>query len=136
MKSELTSRQWKLYNFLKDQGDNWTQQNVIAEALWLEYDMPDTDSKLFHSTGAAKEISNDVQAINSSGVIQKIILSGNKGHKLATEEEAEKYIGKRIVSAVAALNRAKLLAKKAGRDGQYRLVFGKEKEIIEAFLHS
>ena len=136
MKSELTSRQWKLYNFLKDQGDSWTQQNVIADALWIEYGKPDTDATLFHNTAAAREISKDVQVINGSGVIQKIILSGNKGHKLATEEEADKFIGKRILSAVASLNRAKQLAKKAGRDGQYRLVFGKEREVIEAFLDS
>lgn len=135
MNSELTSRQWKLYNLLKERGDNWTQQEEIANALYFEY-LPDCDADNFHNTTAAKEISKDVQAINSSGVIQKIILSGNKGHKLATEEEADKYIGKRILSAVASLNRAKLLAKKAGKDGQYRLVFGKEREVIEAFLDS
>lgn len=135
MKSELTSRQWKLYNFIKDRGNNWTSQIEIAYALIDEYGGGWTDDH-FHSSGAAKDISEDVQAINSSSVIQKIVLSGNKGHKLATEEEADKFIGKRIMCAVAQLNRAKKLSRKASKDGQYRIVFGKERDIIEAFLDS
>lgn len=129
----LTPRQWALYNFLKERGDEWTTQLDIAYALEDYYDTSFTDDK-FHDSRARLQITMDIRALNDSDVIQKIIMSGSKGVKIANESEFDTYIGREIMAAVRRLKRAKRKAEKGNRDGQMRLVLNKERDTIEAFL--
>ena len=129
----LTPRQWALYNFLKDKGDEWTTQLDIACALSEHYD-PNFDKDKFHDSKARLQITMDIRALNDSEVIQKIIMSSSKGVKIANESEFNSYIGREINAAVRRLMRAKRKAEKGNRDGQMRLVLGKERDTIEAFL--
>lgn len=129
----LTPRQWKLYNFLKERGDQWTTQFDIACALSDHYDKSFTADK-FHDSRARLQITMDIRALNDSDVIQKIIMSSSKGVKIANESEFDKYIGREINAAVRRLMRAKRKAEKGNRDGQMRLVLNKERDTIEAFL--
>lgn len=129
-KKELISRQWRLYDYLKEQ-DDYKHLKEIVEETGLYGELPETD---INNSAAIRTLKKDIQALRESGVIQTVILSCTfKGVKIATKEEYEDY-SKRIWAAIN--RRAKLQAlqdKKAGLDGQIRLVFNQEKPIIEAF---
>lgn len=129
----LTPRQWRLYEYLKERGDEWTTQFDIACALSNHYDA-DFDKDKFHDSRARLQLTMDIRALNESDVIQKIIMSGSKGVKIANESEFNTYIGREINAAVRRLMRAKKKAEKGNRDGQMRLVLNKERDTIEAFL--
>lgn len=129
----LTPRQWALYNYLKERGDEWTTQLDIAYALKDFYDVSFENDK-FHDSRARLQLTMDIRALNESDVIQKIIMSGSKGVKIANESEFNSYIGREINAAVRRLMRAKKKAEKGNRNGQMRLVLHKERDTIEAFL--
>ncbi|MGN0804381.1 MAG: helix-turn-helix domain-containing protein [Candidatus Coproplasma sp.] len=136
MNSELTTRQWALYNYLKDRGDEWTYQaTCAAEIDEYNYD-GNEDFKLFHDCHARHLMTADIRAINDSDVIQKIIISSAKGIKLANSEEFDRYIRKEISAAVRRLMRAKRKAEKGSRDRQGRFVFGSERDTVKAFIDS
>ena len=129
-KKELISRQWRLYDYLKEQ-DDYKHLKEIVEETGLYGELPEAD---INNSAAIRTLKKDIRKLRESGIIQTVILSCTfKGVKIATKEEYEDY-SKRIWAAIN--RRAKLQAlqdKKAGLDGQYRLVFNQEKPIIEAF---
>lgn len=129
-KKELISRQWRLYDYLKAQTD-YKHLRDIVEETGLYGELPGTD---INNSAAIRMLKKDIRALKESGIIQTVILSCTfKGVKIATKEEYEDYSA-RVWAAIK--RRAKLQAlqdKKAGLDGQYRLVFNQEKPIIEAF---
>ena len=129
--SELNARQWRLYNHLKENGDTWEKQRDIARSLPELYQI--TEGQPFHDSGARLLMTKDIQEINKSDIIQKIIISSSQGVKLANKEEARQFIAGRFASVLASLERVRKLERKAGLDGQLRLVFGREREIIQAF---
>lgn len=131
MSSELNARQWRLYNHLKEHGDTWEKQREIALSLPDLY--PITEGQPFHDSGARLLMTKDIQAINGSDIVQKIVISSSQGVKLANKEEARRFICGRISSVLDSLERVRKLERKAGLDGQLRLVFGHEREIIRAF---
>lgn len=128
--NDLTTRQYNLYKYLKEQ-DDYKHLKEIVEETGLYGELPETD---INNSNAIRQLKKDIQALKKSGIIQTVILSCTfKGVKIASKEEYEDY-SKRIWAAIN--RRAKLQAlqdKKAGLDGQYRLVFNQEKPVIEAF---
>lgn len=130
----LNSRQWALYAYLKDRGDQWTKQEDIAYALNEWYRFLESDN--FHDSNARLLMTKDIRAINDNEVIQKIIISGSKGIKLANEEEFSLYIKRQYGSVLRRLQRIRHKEKKGAMDGQTRIVFKSERDVIEAFLHS
>jgi len=129
-KKELISRQWRLYDYLKEQ-DDYKHLKEIVEETGLYGELPETD---INNSTAIRTLKKDIRKLRESGVIQTVIFScTSRGVKIATKEEYKEY----SKSVWAAINRrAKLQAlqdKKAGLDGQMRLVFNQEKPVIEAF---
>lgn len=131
--SELNARQWRLYNQLKDLGDVWTKQREIAELLPDLY--PFDGAQAFHDSGARLLMTKDIRALNKSAVIQKIVISSPQGVKIATEDEAWTFISSKYSTAFKSLETARKMERKAGLDGQARLVFGAERPIIQAFIN-
>lgn len=132
--SELNARQWALYNFLRERGDAWTFQEDIAYALPQWY-CP-TGNEDFHNTRERKIMTRDIQKINNSTIIQKIIISSPKyGVKLATESEWRENIKREYINVFNKLKRIRHKEKKGCLDGQMRLVFKSERAVIEAFLN-
>lgn len=132
--SELNSRQWALYNYLKERGDQWTFQEEIAYAL-KEWYCPVTNGD-FHNTPQRHIMTRDIRAINDSSVIQKIIISNpRRGIKIANEEEWQTAVKNEYISLFKRLKRIKTKERKGLLDGQTRLVFKAERDVIEAFLH-
>lgn len=131
--SELNTRQWTLYNYLKERGDNWTPLRQIADDLNYGEVKP---NQTFNNSFARRLITKDRQVINNSDVIQKIIICGNKGLKLASKAEAEHYLAKDKTNLLNALARHYKLERKAGMDQQFKFTFGSEREIVLAFTDS
>lgn len=153
MDNNLHIFDWQVYNILKEQTDWISQKELCLTILHKEYlnnYSPKTNRTLslyneykaisemsneeFHNTEWRKRITNSIRKLNNSDVIQKIILSTDKGIKIANEEEYRHYIGRQINAAVRRLQRVKKMADKASRDGQMRITFNKERNYIEAFI--
>lgn len=131
----LTPRQWKLYELLKDNTHRWITQLEIQQTMKLEY--PDYDGQQnFHDSGARLWITNDVQKINESDVIQKIILSSSNGIKIASADEYRVWSQNKWKSLKQQLARLAWKDHKARLDGQMKLVFGEsmERDYYEAFV--
>ena len=132
MNSELNARQWALYNLLKNTPDRCWTQIEIAYKLREFYDTSFCNDQ-FHDSPTRHQLTKDIRTINNSEVIQKIIISNNKGVKIANREEFEKYISAEFASIFRKLERTRQKAKKAGLDKQMRIVLGSERDTIEAF---
>lgn len=130
MKNQLNTRQWELYNYLKRRGNLWTH------AIDIAYDIYGYNGDKFIGSNAQRKIAYDVQKINDSSIIQKIIMSDRtKGLKIANKEEFDRYIQKEISAAVRRLMRAKNKAEKGARDNQCKIKLSKyERDYIEAFI--
>lgn len=136
--SELNSRQWALYEFLKERGDQWTTQYDTAKALkTIDGLYADIDHEDFHNCNARYLMTADIRAINESSVIQKVIISSGKGIKIANKEEFKRYIQKERSAAIRRLMRVRIKERKGARDGQGRITFGEyERDTIKAFIDS
>lgn len=138
MKSELNARQWAVYNLLKRNPDRYMTQQEIAYMLpdyFSEEDYGFADVP-FHDSNARHILTKDIRAINNSEAIQKIIISNSKGVKIASSEEFERYINAEFAAIFRKLARTRQKARKAGLDGQMRIVLGQERDTIEAFSDS
>ena len=137
MKTELNSRQWALYNYLKSMNDTWTTQYNVVKALNMldgYYEKPELEN--FHDSPARHLLTKDIQAINASNIIQKIILSSPQGIKLASESDFEIYIRSQYAALWRKKKRLDKILKKADKDGQLRFTFGEERDTVKAFIDS
>ena len=130
--NELNARQWALYNLLKNNPNRYWTQIELAYRLSDYYDTSFYNDQ-FHDSPTRHQLTKDIRAINKSDVIQKIIISNSRGVKIANREEFEKYISAEFASIFRKLARTRQKAKKAGLDGQMRIVLGSERDTIEAF---
>lgn len=135
MNSELNSRQWALYNYLKNRPDEYITQREICYDLRAWYPAAFADDK-FHDSRARLMLTLDIRAINESDVIQKVIISNHNGVKIANSYEFEKYISAEYASIFRKLARTRKKERKGGLDGQMRIVFGAERDTVEAFSDS
>lgn len=131
----LTTRHFRLYDYLKEKGDQWTTQYEIVNDLRNLYPYEEDDFITFHDSPVRHQLTNDIRAINESDYLPKPILSTSKGIKIANEKEFDLYIGSNIQSVIKRLNRLKKLAKKGNNNGQYRIKLSEyQKDIIDAFI--
>lgn len=135
MKSELNPRQWAVYNLLKNNPDRFMMQLDIVCKLKHWYSQ-DFTADTFHDSNARHMLTADIRKINKSEVIQKIIISNRKGVKIASSEEFAQYINAEFAAIFRKLERTRQKARKAGLDGQMRIVLGSERDTIEAFADS
>lgn len=126
----LTPRQWDLYNFLKKQYADgvYISKAQICEALPEHYQMKKT-------TRLCRDIEYDIRAINECPIIQKIVVSNSKGYKIGNKEEITEYLNTRFRRDLKSLKLSWALADKCALDGQMRLAFAGERDIIEAYPH-
>ena len=134
MKSGLNARQWALYNLLKNNPDRYMSQLEIAYRLREYYDT--TFNNNFHDSAARHTLTSDIRAINDSDIIQKVIISNRNGVKIASSAEFAQYINAEFAAIFRKLARTRQKARKAGLDGQMRIVLGQERDTIEAFSDS
>lgn len=123
----LTSRQWKLYSYLKKQKEFKTLKKIM-----LETGLYGDNYEIYNSCGG-RALRKDIRSLKESNVIQYTLLSTSSGIKIATKEEYIEYSRRRWRALERAIKLQKIQDKKAGLDGQVRLVFNHEKPVIEAF---
>ncbi len=124
---ENKERQEALYRFLLSRGDHWTPSDM-ATSFVTQY--PAYFGERYHDSAARRLLTADICAINSSPEYEKIIVSGSRGIKLATEEEFSCFICSELREVFSKLRRIRHLVKKGSRNMQVDL----EGRIAEAFL--
>lgn len=129
---QLNERQYALYNYLLQRGDQWTTQENVAYDLSFYYDYYWCEN--FHDTNCRQVITNDIRTINNSQEIEKVIISSKKGIKLANEEEFNKHISREYASVFRRLQRVRLKDKKG--KAHYSIVFEEngDFDVIESLL--
>lgn len=129
MNKELTTRQWNLYNFLKN---NYDEKTYIPKSEIVKY--VDGYEVKEGETRYCRDIEFDVHDINENERIQKIIVSSQKGYKIGTPQQVHDYLWSREAAAKQSLILTYKLRHKAELNGQFRLQFGSERNIIESYL--
>lgn len=133
IKHNLQKRHFRLYDYLKSKGDQWTTQYEIVSDLKEFYG--EIDCENFHDSTTRHQLTKDIRVINEDDYLPKPILSGGRGVKIANEQEFDIYIGSNINAVIRRLNRLKKLARKGNNDNQYRLKLSEyQKEVYEAFI--
>ena len=129
---QLNERQYALYMYLLDKGDQWTTQDNIAYDLSWFYDYHETEN--FHDTSCRAVMTSDIRKINDSGEVEKIIISSKKGVKLANEEEFSKYINKQYASVFRRLQRVRVKEKKG--KAHFNITFDENAEfdIVDSLI--
>ena len=117
---ELTTRQWNLYNYLKENTDIYlTKEHIVANVDGYIY----KDWQNEHNQNAFRQLRDDIRNINSNQTrIQKIIISNKIGYKLATEKEFESWKISQWKLIKRKLYRMGVIDDKALKNNQMRLV--------------
>ena len=117
---ELTTRQWNLYNYLKENTDIYlTKEQIVANVDGYIY----KDWQNEHNQNAYRQLRDDIRNINSNQTrIQKIIISNKIGYKLATEKEFESWKISQWKLIKRKLYRMGVIDDKALKNNQMRLV--------------
>lgn len=121
-------RQAELYDFLQGRGNKWTSMEQVTDSISL---YPAFFQSKYHDSRARRMLTEDIHVINGSDTYFKIIMSGNKGIKLATEDELNSFLKSETKEIFKKLKTVRKMMKKASRDQQIDL----EGRIAEAFLH-
>lgn len=127
---KLNTRQWKFYNYLKEQafedGDRWVSKWEISVAI--------TDYEYNNSPYAHDECSTmngDRIVINNSQEVDKLILVDNNCFKIAKLDEAIEMRNDYYNQAMRLLGKMSIIANKIDRDGQGKLISNQNKPIDE-----
>lgn len=130
-KKSLTTRQWDLYNFLKDNyKDNYyISKHTICAWLPQHYQIKENETR------CCRAIEYDVRAINNCDIIQKIIVSNKNGYKIGSSEECARYVDKRFLRDLKNLKLNWKLQQKIEDNDQMRFTFTNyERNFIETFI--
>ena len=118
----MNARQWKLYEFLKDNMDVALSLDEIMDK-----------SKLYEDLDK-RTLTSDLQKLKTDPTIKRIIITSRKGIKIAsTQEEADIYLEKEKAEILRRLKRYFLQANNIQLDNQMQVVWHTEKDTIEVF---
>lgn len=124
---ENMQRQQELYNFLLRRGDRWTRMEQVTDSIKL---YPTFFSSNYHNSQARRMLTHDIEAVNGSTRFRKVIISGNRGIKLASPQEFERFARSELSEVFKKLRRVRKIISKGNHDQQTTL----EGEIIDAFM--
>lgn len=130
--SKLSSRQVKLYNFLLDNVNRYVGEPEIALSVYGS-----VSTKNFHDSQERQLLTSDIQVLNKSDEVDKIIMSTSQGIKIATEYEIRGYLSREYASIFRKLKRARIKSKKVGLNKQKEFIFDDEttsERFIDAFV--
>ena len=119
MKHNERQRQEDLYAYLAAK-DRWVPMKHAAIDLEAVYGWG-WGSSGFHNSAVRRKITKDIEAINNSPDFDMIIISGNRGIKLADRGEYEDFVKAELAEIFKKLDRVRKIARKAGLDGQIDL---------------
>lgn len=128
----MNKRQIALYEYLLEAGDEWTSQVQVARDLFEHYGNGECclEPKDYHNTTERTFLLKCKQEINDSPEFEKIIISNSKGMKIATEEEAERYLKAQYEALFRKLRRLRTMEKKCNLHNQITV----DGHTVDAFL--
>lgn len=118
-KTKMNTRQWKLYDFLKEQNSLLSRKEIMDQlGLWEN----------------SRVLTTDLQRIKENPTINRILITNRKGIKLAVDEaEANMYLDLEKIEVLNRLKRYFKQAKQIQLDNQTQIVWNSEKDTIEVF---
>ena len=140
--SKLTTHQWRLYDFIKlhtELGVSELKVKDIVDAFPNEYYLKERDGNYSN----CPQLYKDIDTLNASYEIDKIIIKNNNNFKVANEEEAKAYYNKNMTRAINYFMKAHQVRWKMNKDNQGKLLSNqlrpiddesKAREFIEAFM--
>lgn len=117
----INERQEKLYELLLSE-NRWFSKEDITVRLTKYYNRF-IECVSEHNSSAYHCIRDDVRALNDCEKVDKIIVSSQKGYKIANKEEAEEYIKKRFARDYKSLKLNYKLVRKCQLNGQIDIDF-------------
>lgn len=136
--SKLITRQLELYQYLLANVNAYlTQITICIDVYGYIPFTKDLELKVFHDSIERKTLTHDIQVLNYSDEVDKIIMSTPQGIKIASQSEIKGYLSKEYASIFRKLNRARIKSRKVGLDKQGQLDFSKEpteERFIETFI--
>lgn len=100
-----------LYDYMSSR-EGWVLQSDVYFALRGLYAPLGNTS--FHDSTARRQITRDIKTINDSPRYEKIIIHGEEGVKIASDDEAAKYVLSRAMEAKRQLRQVGVLRDKIG----------------------
>lgn len=131
--NDLITRQWKLYEYLKNNKDRYVENKEIYEAL-KEYYPPLIPGQPFNNSNARRIITDDKLVLKNSDRIHYLIITNSKGTKLISKEEELNYLRRERSSTLKKLRTISKQLYKAQHHKQTRLTWNNEKDTIEAII--
>lgn len=119
----------KLCEVLFENKNTYLNHKQLFEKV-LNVNTDNIPSSLINNTTTRRTITRIINQLNNSMDFEKIIVSTKKGMKLATEEEATKYVKKLYAQAFKKLKYARTLEKKVNLNGQLDFGFNEFKTFI------
>lgn len=118
-KNKMNTRQWKLYEFLKEQNEFISIKEIMNKlGLWEN----------------RRVLTRDLQVIKENPTINRILITNRKGIKFAsTEVEANIYLEKEKIEILSRFKRYFKQARQIQLDNQTQIVWNCEKDTIEVF---
>ena len=128
----MNDRQRKLYELLLLYGDVPLKQAEIGRVFIDDYD--DCNCLDYHNSHARQVLTADIREINNDLSVEKIIVSSKNGIKLATKDEATRYIKGQYAALFRRLKRIRTLEKKARLDGQFKIFTDENGDFVSSFV--
>jgi len=136
-KEKLTPRQWRLHGLLLDATAKRKKLTLkqMLERMDAEYgysqERAEAPKRAFADLGSRRELSKDLLSLRKSKTPQHVYVGGRYA---LSEQEAEDYLLRDKISTLDQLKTVWNQIRKLSLDGQMRLVFGKERDHIEAIV--
>lgn len=123
-----------LYEYLMEKGE-WVSQVEIARELFKVFGNNECclAPKEYHDTTERTEILRAKQEINENPEFPKIIISGKRGLKIATQDEFDRYRKSEYASIFRRLKRIRTMEKKANLHNQIDFDGNSVDTFIEKF---
>lgn len=100
--------------------NRWMKQEEVLKAMGDFYPHIKVGTYA-HNSYARCLLTKDIQEINSTTHLNRIIIHSPKGIKVATEEEAMTYLHNQYKETLSKLKRIKKMEKKMESNGQYEM---------------
>ena len=118
----MNTRQWKLYEFLKEKMDHYLSRKAIMRLSGL------------YESETSRTLTHDLQVIKENPTINRILITSRKGIKIAsTKKEADEYLEREKIEILSRFKRYFQQAHNIELDKQTQIVFNCEKDTIEVF---
>ena len=138
MKTELklNDRQIDLYNYLVlRSGKPITLKNLCCEMSEKHDEYKINPNITFNNTSARRLMTRDIQIINKSDDLDKVIVNCNRnGIGLAEKDRIEERLQRELIQLKARIKRFNIKKAKFERNNQMKIALDGERDVREAYL--